>query len=740
MFKNEDDLKETVSRLNIDDKPNPGHRESLREQMLSVFDTSEEQSISKSRPLWRTIMKSPISKLAAAAVIIIAAFIAIQHFTGSINGATVAFAQMTEAINKTPWMHAVEKIQSDEKGWQRQQEFWYSFKSQIKIVKTPDGIWYRDYGKGKLHHYDPKSNTITIKPLSVDRFLVESPEQILQKEAELILEFPQAKVSKRSGEYNDRRVEILEYTLTHLENVKYGTPSKHRKVRGKIVADFRTHLPICCEYESLRVEDKNIRKSHSVYEYPQMGPGDIYTLGVPLTAKVIDKTDVYVAKGIDEPKLIATPKPTAGPEMAPLAIKLPRPMFVGTPQDIKVARLEKPLGKPRSPFFAPVGTKNVAFGKEVSSTDEMPIIGEVEMITDGDKEGSDGSYVEMGPFKQHVTIDLGAEHDIYAIVVWHFHKQPRVYFDVVVQISSDPNFTVNVSTVFNNDVNNSLKFGVGKNMHYVETSEGKLIDAKGTRGRYVRLYSQGNTHDDLNHYIEVEVYGKDVTSKPESVPDEKKDQRKSDKGDTEKTDPNTPKPGMAPLQIELPTPLFIGTPQNVQVPYLKKPTGKPRPLFYAPVGTKNIALGKLVTCTDEEPIIGETEMITDGDKEGADGSFIELGPFPQSITIDLEAVYDIYAIVAWHYHKEAWVYFDVVVQVADDPDFITNVRTLFNNDIDNSLGQGVGKNMHYTETAEGKLIDAKGVQARYVRLHSNGSTGSDANHYIEVEVYGKTVK
>jgi hypothetical protein len=738
MFKNEDDFKETVSRFNIDDKPNPGHHESLRGQMLSVFDKSGEQPETESRPLWRTIMKSPITKLAAVAVIIIAVLISIQHFIGSIDGATVAFAQMTEAIKKTPWMHAVEKIQSDEKEWQRQQEFWYSFKSQIKIVKTPDGIWYRDYGKGKLHHYDPKSNTITIKPLSVDRFLVESPEQFLQKEVELILQFPQAKVSKRSGEYNDRKVEILEYTLTHRESGKYGTPSKHRKVRGKIVADLKTHLPIFCEYESLRVEDKNIRKSHSVYEYPQMGPGDIYALGVLQTAKVIDKTVVSVAKDIDEPKLIATPKPTAGPEMAPLTIKLPRPMFVGTPQDIKVARLEKPLGKPRPPFFAPVGTKNVASGKRVTSTDEEPIIGEIEMITDGDKEGSDGSYVELGPFKQHVTIDLGSEHNIYAIVVWHFHKQASVYFDVVVQISSEPNF-VKPKTVFNNDIDNSLKFGVGKNMHYVETSEGKLIDAKGTRGRYVRLYSQGSTQNDLNHYIEVEVYGKDAKEEPISAPDEKKEGRSDDSG-VKKADPNIPKTGMAPLQIKLPKPMFVGTPLDKKVPYLKKPLGKPRPPFYAPVGTKNVAFEKPVTCTDEEPIIGETEMITDGDKEGADGSFIELGPFPQSITIDLEAAHEIYAIVVWHYHKEAWIYFDVVVQTADDPDFITNVRTLFNNDIDNSLGQGVGKNMHYVETSEGKLIDAKGTQARYLRLHSNGSNGSDANHYIEVEVYGKAVR
>lgn len=199
-------------------------------------------------------------------------------------------------------------------------------------------------------------------------------------------------------------------------------------------------------------------------------------------------------------------------------------------------------------------------------------------------------------------------------------------------------------------------------------------------------------------------------------------------------------PELVALDIELPKPMFVGTPQDAKTPNLERPLGRPRPPFYAPIGTRNVALGKPVFSTDEEPIIGEIEMITDGDKEAADGSFVELGLFKQHVTIDLEAEYNIYAIVIWHYHKQAWVFFDVAVQVGDEPDFITNVRMLFNNDIDNSLGLGVGKHKHYTETAEGKLIDAKGVQARYVRLYSNGSTGSDANHYIEVEIYGKAVE
>jgi len=197
---------------------------------------------------------------------------------------------------------------------------------------------------------------------------------------------------------------------------------------------------------------------------------------------------------------------------------------------------------------------------------------------------------------------------------------------------------------------------------------------------------------------------------------------------------------MVPLDLKLPKAMFIGTPQNMQVPNLEKPLGKPRPAFLAPKGTKNVALNKSIASTDEEPIIGEIETITDGDKEAGDGSFVELGPFTQHVTIDLEAKYTMYAIVVWHFHKQPRVYFDTVVQVSDDPDFITGVQTVYNNDLDNSSGQGVGQDMHYVETAEGRLIDAKGVEGRYIRCYSNGNTNNDLNHYIEIEVHGQPAK
>jgi hypothetical protein len=202
----------------------------------------------------------------------------------------------------------------------------------------------------------------------------------------------------------------------------------------------------------------------------------------------------------------APAKPAGG--LVPIPIQLPKPMFEGTPQNLNVKNLEKPLGKPRAPFLAPAGVTNVAKGKKVSSSDDMPVIGELDQVTDGDKKGAEGSFVELGPGVQHVTVDLGAAHEVYAVVFWHFHKTPRVYSGVIVQLADDAGFTKNVRTIFNNDAENKAGQGAGKDMNYIETSEGKLVDAKGAKARFVRLYSRGNNANDLNHYVEVEVFGR----------------------------------------------------------------------------------------------------------------------------------------------------------------------------------------------------------------------------------------
>ena len=207
------------------------------------------------------------------------------------------------------------------------------------------------------------------------------------------------------------------------------------------------------------------------------------------------------------PVLLAATAALAQNEVV-LKTQLPAPLFVGTPVPLNVPNLEPPMKGKRPDFMVPAGTINLAKGKKVTASDSNPNVGTLDMVVDGDKDGNEGSWVELGPGKQWVQIDLAKKANIYAVLVWHFHSQARVYRDVVVQVSDDPTFKTGVNTIFNSDFSNDLGLGAGKSLSYIETYQGKLIDAKGVEGRYVRLYSNGNTTNKLNHYIEVEVWGK----------------------------------------------------------------------------------------------------------------------------------------------------------------------------------------------------------------------------------------
>ena len=199
-------------------------------------------------------------------------------------------------------------------------------------------------------------------------------------------------------------------------------------------------------------------------------------------------------------------------ETEELQIDYPKPVFIGTKIKVKLKNLEPPGYKPPK-IMVPKGTANVALGKPVTSSDPLPIIGDLDLVNDDDTDPNDGSFVELGPGVQWVQIDLEAVHDIYGIALWHFHKQARAYKDVVIQVSDDAEFLEGVKTIFNNDDDNSAEKGVGKDKAYVESNLGRLIKTdKGLKGRYVRLYSNGNTSNEMNHYVEVAVYGKPAGS------------------------------------------------------------------------------------------------------------------------------------------------------------------------------------------------------------------------------------
>ncbi|MEM6911799.1 MAG: hypothetical protein AAF555_09485 [Verrucomicrobiota bacterium] len=198
-----------------------------------------------------------------------------------------------------------------------------------------------------------------------------------------------------------------------------------------------------------------------------------------------------------------------------LEIDVPQAVDIGTPEEVELPNLDKSShGKPAD-VYVPDGVKNVALGKTVTSSDEFdPIMGSWDQLVDGEKQTSDGYFIELSSLGlQWVQIDLGEPMDLYAIAVWHYFQQPRAYKDVVIILSNDPGFSSGDEViVFNNDHDDSAGFGEGSDMTYFETNWGKRIstspNGEAINAQYVRLYSNGSTSDDLNHYVEVEVYGK----------------------------------------------------------------------------------------------------------------------------------------------------------------------------------------------------------------------------------------
>jgi RNA polymerase sigma factor (sigma-70 family) len=196
--------------------------------------------------------------------------------------------------------------------------------------------------------------------------------------------------------------------------------------------------------------------------------------------------------------------------------------------------------------------------------------------------------------------------------------------------------------------------------------------------------------------------------------------------------------GTVPLYLELPAPAYRGLPPDLPLSSYVEPFPEmPRPLLLVPPGLTNLAQNALVTSSDKNATPQTLAKIIDGNKDGAEASIIYLRKGTQWVQLDLGGPRQIFAIALWHAHNAAKVYHDVIVQVADDPDLTDKVRTLFNNDQDNSSGLGKDRDLEYFETYEGKLIDAKGVEGRFLRFYSKGSTESALNEYTEIEVYGR---
>ncbi|MCP4453600.1 MAG: hypothetical protein GY809_19240, partial [Planctomycetes bacterium] len=123
--------------------------------------------------------------------------------------------------------------------------------------------------------------------------------------------------------------------------------------------------------------------------------------------------------------------------LVPLPLKLPEGALPRPPGLSSLAgpeNLEPYRDRLRLDFLVPRDVTNVALNRPVTASTNPPFKGTLSQIVDGDKEAIRESEVDLGRKTQWVQIDLESPHELSAVLFWHFHRQERVYYDVVVQV------------------------------------------------------------------------------------------------------------------------------------------------------------------------------------------------------------------------------------------------------------------------------------------------------------------
>ncbi len=381
-------------------------------------------------------------------------------------------------------------------------------------------------------------------------------------------------------------------------------------------------------------------------------------------------------------------------------------------------------------------------------------------LTDGD--ASLGHLVTVGDAGQRVsaTIDLGQPGMVQRLKLWHDWSDGRSYHDVIVQLANSADFSSGVTTVFNNDADNSAGLGAGADAEYAETPAGKeIVLSTPVSARYVRFFTAGNSVDAFNHYAELQVFGYAGSNAAPVIATGPVNQATTvgTSVSFSVSATGTPAPsyqwrkGGVPIAgataaiytILSPVLTDAGSYDVVVSNALGTVTSVAAALTVSPAPVnveQNLALGKPVTYSairSGESTGTPVSYLTDGDTSLT--HLVAVGNASQlvSVTVNLPQVSTITRLKMWHYWGDGRTYRDVIVQLSTTANFSSGVTTVFNNDTNNSAGFGIGANAEYPETSAGKeIVLGTPVIAQYARFFIAANSVNAFNHYVELQVFG----
>ena len=231
--------------------------------------------------IWRKIMKSRITKLTAAAVIIIAALLVLHQSGGSIDVTTITFAQITENMKQMPWLHGVAEAKQAAGAEMVDIRFeaWWCIERQLSALKDSNGkVIFQNELENIFQAYDPNTETITIlrdKGLNWNKNLSsvgDIPGAMIK-----FYEDAGEKVVRETGKYKGKDVVIFRMSAF----------LGGRDLWVEMAVDAKMQVVVFISQKAFDKDGKLTEEVNAHIDYPETGPESIYDVGVPTSTKVV---------------------------------------------------------------------------------------------------------------------------------------------------------------------------------------------------------------------------------------------------------------------------------------------------------------------------------------------------------------------------------------------------------------------------------------------------------------------
>lgn len=250
----------------------------------NIIDSFESRQLNKTIcafPMWGIIIKSRITKMVAAAVIVVGILLPIILLDKT---GTPAFGmdEVTTAMAKVEWMHMTYEYIDHNTGFEvielEIKERWTSVNPKRNITVYSNGkIKFTEYSADeiKAQQYDIETNMLTTRYISAGMNYPYT--SIIELILGDIAEWGKkgAKIEYIDSIYEGNPAQIINLEIIDDNGVYF---------KESIVADIQTHLPL----RATVISEKQGKSTTAdiTFDYPETGPTDIYQAGVPRDAEV----------------------------------------------------------------------------------------------------------------------------------------------------------------------------------------------------------------------------------------------------------------------------------------------------------------------------------------------------------------------------------------------------------------------------------------------------------------------